>query len=104
MDSQRGDSNTQVDLLEGRRPESAWVHVVPAVQWSLNTAYRTHHGSLPFLVLYGTVPRSTFFTLASPLGAQLRFHVLGDQKLRQHVSRLLASQEELHRHVRIDFS
>lgn len=76
-----------------------WAHVVTAVQWASNTAYRAPYGSTPFKVMYGRVPRSTFSTFASPSGGEWRIDLLDEEKLRQRVNQLLATPEQLHERV-----
>ena len=40
-------------LLEQRREVSEWIDVLPAVQYSLNTAFRRRYGSTPYHVMFG---------------------------------------------------
>lgn len=45
-------------------------------------------------------PHSALFTLTSPSEGQWRFHGLDTQRIWQHVSHVLTTQEELHQRVR----
>ena len=50
-------------LNEGGRPLSEWVVVLPAVQWTLNTAWRKWLQTTPYHVKMGLEPRTAFTAL-----------------------------------------
>ena len=52
-------------LSEQRREVSEWVDVLPAVQYSLESAFRRRKSSTPYHVMFGRAPRTSFSVLAS---------------------------------------
>lgn len=76
----------------------------PRCSTGLNTAHPVFYGILPFYLMYGRDQCSTFSTVASQSMRQWRLGVLDEQKLLQHVSDLLVTQEELHRRLAADVS
>lgn len=94
---------TLKSILSEERPlVSDSAHVVSAVHWALNTACSVRWGRSPLHIMHGSAPRLTFSTLSPPSGGQWRFDGLDKQTLLHHVSRLLVTQEELHRRVHAD--
>ena len=55
---------TKAILNERQCPLSEWIVALPAVQWTLNTAYRRRLGAAPFRVMMGRDARTAFAALA----------------------------------------
>ena len=83
-------------LLEQRREVSEWVDVLPAVQWSLNTAYRRRYDSTPYHVMFGRPPRTSFSVLASSSEGSWNCDVLDDKQIRRALQGVLELQEQFH--------
>ena len=74
-------------IHEERRTAQGWVELVPAVQWTLNTAFRKMYGSTPCHVMFGRAPRVALSTLASSTGQNWQVDVLDEKALRAKVQR-----------------
>ena len=66
-------------LQEEGRDIREWVGVVPAVQWALNTAYREIYASIPYHVMFGLAPLTSFSTLASSTGEDWKVDALDER-------------------------
>ena len=86
-------------LQEERRDNREWVDVVPAVQWSLNTAYRERYASTPYNVMFGRAPLTSFSALASSTGQDWKVDALDEETLRRNVANVVEVQQRLHKVV-----
>ena len=57
-------------LLAQHRAVSAWVDVLPGVQWAFNTAFRPRYRSTPYHVMLDRAPRTSFSVLANSSAGQ----------------------------------
>ena len=83
-------------LLEQRRAVSKWVDVLPAVQWTLNTAFRRRYGSTPHHVMFGRAPRTSFSVLANSSAGEWNCDVLDDDQIKRAFKGVLGLQEQFH--------
>ncbi|CAN0539694.1 unnamed protein product, partial [Scytosiphon promiscuus] len=83
-------------LSEQRRQVSEWVDVLPAVQWSLNTAFRSRYGSTPYHVMFGRPPRTSFSVLANSSAGQWNCDVLDNDQIKRALQGVLELQEQFH--------
>ncbi|CAN0312796.1 unnamed protein product [Scytosiphon promiscuus] len=83
-------------LSEQRRQVSEWVDVLPAVQWSLNTAFRPRYGSTPYHVMFGRPPRTSFSVLANSSAGQWNCDVLDNDQIKRALQGVLELQEQFH--------
>ena len=86
-------------LHEERHNIREWVDVVPAIQWAPNTAYRETHASVPYHVMFGRVPLTSFSTLASSTGEDWEVSALDEEALQRKVANVVEAQQRLHKVV-----
>ena len=89
----------QAILQEERRDIREWVDVVPAVQWALNTAYRERYASIPYHVMFGRKPLTSFSTLPSSTGEDWKVDAFDKEALRRKVASVVGGQQRLHKVV-----
>ena len=87
-------------LQEERRHIREWVDVVPAVQWTLNTAYRERYATTPYHVMFGWAPLTSFSALASSTGEDWKVDALDEEALRTKVPNVVKTQQGLHKVVK----
>ncbi|CAM9419279.1 unnamed protein product, partial [Scytosiphon promiscuus] len=83
-------------LSEQRRQVSEWVDVLPAAQWSLNTAFRPRYGSTPYHVMFGRPSRTPFSVLANSPAGEWNCDVLDDDQIKRALQGVLELQEQFH--------
>ncbi|CAN0145198.1 unnamed protein product [Hapterophycus canaliculatus] len=83
-------------LSEQRRQLAEWVDVLPAVQWSLNTAFRPRYGSMPYHVMFGRPRRTSFSVLANSSAGEWNCDVLDDDQIKRALQGVLELQEQFH--------
>ena len=83
-------------LSEQRREVSEWVDVLPAVQYSLNTAFRRRYSSTPYHVMFGRGPRTSLSVLASSSSGEWKCDVLDDAQIKRALQSVLEVQERFH--------
>ena len=83
-------------LLEQRRAVSDWVDVLPAVQWALNTAFRSRYGSTPYHVMFGRALRTSFSVLVNSSAGEWNYDVLDDDQIKCALMGVLELQEQFH--------
>ena len=71
---------------------------MPAVQWALNTAYREIYTSIPYHVMFGQVPLTSFSTLASSTREDRKVDAL-EKALQRKVVNAIEAQQRLHKVV-----
>ena len=71
------------------------VDVLPAVQWALHTAFRPRYGSMPYHVMFGRAPRTSFSVLANSSAGEWNCDVLDDQ-IKRALKGVLELQEQFH--------
>ena len=81
-------------LNEGGRPLSEWVLVLPAVQWTLNTAWRKRLQATSYHVMMGREPRKAFTALNDGDDESVQFSPIKEDRLQQLVVSLVYTQEE----------
>ena len=66
-------------LQEERRDIRESVDVVQAVQWAFSTAYGKRYASIPYHVMFGRAPLTSFSTLASSTGEDWKVDALDEE-------------------------
>ena len=57
--------------------------MLPAVQWALNTAFRSRYGSTPYHVMFGRAPRTSFSVLSNFSAGEWNCDVLDDDQMKR---------------------
>ena len=69
--------------------------VLPAVQWTLNTAWRERLQATPYHVMMGRDPRTAFTTFIEVDDKGFQFSPIDEDRLQHLVVFLVDTQEEL---------